>query len=154
MEIQPFTKDVRSISPIVAEQVPWFKGKDMAISLKYTNPAKALRDHVDEEDKKSLLELLQGKNETFTPSNQQPHETYINESGFYSLALRSKQSKQPAAKSFKTLGHARSFAFDQEAWKLQRTRLHKPHRADARASGRDHLSDSTPRRPAPKPGAT
>ena len=70
----------------------------MATSLEYTNPAKALRDHVDEEDKKSSLELLQGKNETFTPSNQQPHETYINESGFYSLAL---QSKQPAAKSFK-----------------------------------------------------
>ena len=70
----------------------------MASSLEYTNPAKALRDHVDEEDKKSFHELIQGENETFTPSNQQPHEMYINESGFYSLALR---SKQPAAKSFK-----------------------------------------------------
>ena len=98
MEIQPFTKDCWSLSPIVAEQVPWFKGKDVATSLEYTNPAKALRDHVDEEDKKSFHDLIQGENETFTPSNQQPHEMYINESGFYSLALR---SKQPAAKSFK-----------------------------------------------------
>ena len=98
MEILPFTKDAWSLSPIVAEQVPWFKGKDVATSLEYTNPAKALRDHVDEEDKKSFHELIQGENETFTPSNQQPHEMYINESGFYSLALR---SKQPAAKSFK-----------------------------------------------------
>ena len=98
MEIQPFKKDVWSLSPIVAEQVPWFKGKDVETSLEYTNPAKALRDHVDEEDKKSFRELLQVENETFTPSNQQPHEMYVNESGFYSLALR---SKQPAAKSFK-----------------------------------------------------
>ena len=146
MEIQPFTKDRWSLSPIVAEQVPWFKGKDVATSLEYTNPAKALRDHVDEEDKKSFHELIQGENETFTPSNQQPHETYINESGFYGPLC--------GRKILQALGHAGSFAFDQEAWKLRHARLDKPRKADAGASGRDHLSDSTPRRPAPKPGAT
>ena len=87
MEIQPFTKDAWSLSPIVAEQVPWFKGKDVATSLEYTNPAKALRDHVDDEDKKSFNELSQGVNVLVPPSNQQPHEVYINESGLYGLAL-------------------------------------------------------------------
>ena len=30
---------------------PWFVGSDVANSLGYSNPRKALRDHVDEEDK-------------------------------------------------------------------------------------------------------
>ena len=78
MEILPFTEDAWSLSPIVAEQVPWFKGKDVA---------KQKRCGIT-----LTKRLIQGENETFTPSNQQPHEMYINESGF---------SKQPAAKSFK-----------------------------------------------------
>ena len=32
-------------------------------------------------DKKVFQELAQGANEKFTPSNQQPHEIYVNESG-------------------------------------------------------------------------
>ena len=98
MEIQPFTKDNWSLSPIVAEQVPWFKGREVATSLDYANPLKALRDHVDDEDKKPFHELAQGVNETFTPSNQQPHELYVNESGLYCLALR---SNKPEAKCFR-----------------------------------------------------
>ena len=30
---------------------PWFVGKDVAAALGYTNPQKAIRDHVDVEDK-------------------------------------------------------------------------------------------------------
>lgn len=30
---------------------PWFVGKDIAAALGYSNPSKALIDHVDEEDK-------------------------------------------------------------------------------------------------------
>ena len=101
MEIQPFTKDNWSLSPIVAEQVPWFKGREVATSLDYANPLKALRDHVDDEDKKPFHELAQGVNETFTPSNQQPHELYVNESGLYCLALR---SNKPEAKCFRRWG--------------------------------------------------
>ena len=98
MEIQPFTKDNWSLSPIVAEQVPWFKGREVATSLDYANPLKALRDHVDDEDKKPFHELAQGVNETFIPSNQQPHELYVNQSGLYCLALR---SNKPEAKCFR-----------------------------------------------------
>ncbi len=39
---------------------PWFVGKDIAEALEYTNPRKAIREHVDDDDK----QLFKG-NETF-----------------------------------------------------------------------------------------
>lgn len=68
---------------------PWFVGKDVASILGYSNPLKAIREHVDEEDK--------GMNETVTPGGIQ-NLIVINESGLYSLILR---SKLPEAKEFK-----------------------------------------------------
>ena len=53
---------------------PWFVSKDVALTLGYTNPTKALNDHVDKEDMS------------------------FNESGLYSLIL---SSKLPSAKKFK-----------------------------------------------------
>ena len=68
MEIQSFSKGEWSIGrPIIADQIPWFKGKDVATSLEYGDHRGALRRHVDDEDKKTLHELLQGVTET-TPS--------------------------------------------------------------------------------------
>lgn len=67
---------------------PWFVGKDIALSLGYTNPAKALRDHVDSDDVTV--------NNSFTVNGTQGK--LINESGMYSLIL---SSKLPSAKSFK-----------------------------------------------------
>ena len=64
----------------------WFVGKDVAKILGYTNPQKAIRDHVEAEDR--------GVNETFTGTKA----TLINESGVYSLIL---SSKLPNAKKFK-----------------------------------------------------
>ena len=55
---------------------PWFVGKDVAVALGYTNPLKAIRDHVDAEDK--------GVNKSFTPGGKQ-NIIIINESGLYSL---------------------------------------------------------------------
>ena len=68
-----------------AAEIPWFKGKDVATSLEYANPKKAVLHHVDDEDKKTLHELLQGVTATVTPLNRQPHKVYINESGLYCL---------------------------------------------------------------------
>lgn len=68
---------------------PWFVGKEVADILGYTNPQKAIRDHVDDEDR--------GVNELFTPGGKQ-EVAIINESGLYSLVLR---SNLPAAKQFK-----------------------------------------------------
>ena len=59
---------------------PWFVGSDVANSLGYTNPRKALRDHVDEEDKT--------RNESFLVNGTTP--VLINESALYTLVLKSK----------------------------------------------------------------
>lgn len=67
---------------------PLLVGKDVALALGYTNPQKAIRDHVDDEDKTV--------NETFSV-NGTPI-VLINESGLYSLVL---SSKLPGAKKFK-----------------------------------------------------
>lgn len=68
---------------------PWFVGKDVAEKLGYTNPQKAIRTHVDEDDR--------GVNEMDTPGGKQDL-VIINESGLYSLML---SSKLPQAKKFK-----------------------------------------------------
>ena len=71
------------------ENEPWFVGRDIATVLGYSNPPKAVRTHVDEEDK--------GVNEMDTPGGKQKI-IVINESGLYSLILN---SKLPNAKKFK-----------------------------------------------------
>lgn len=68
---------------------PYFVGKDVADILSYTNPQKAIRDHVDDEDKLT---------ERIVQSGQNRNMTIINESGLYSLIL---SSKLPKAKEFK-----------------------------------------------------
>lgn len=67
----------------------WFVGKDVATILGYSQTAKAVRDHVDEEDK--------GVSVLDTPGGQQ-RMTLINESGVYSLVFG---SNLPNAKEFK-----------------------------------------------------
>ena len=39
------------VRTLMIDSVPWFVGKDVAVALGYTNPRKAIRDHIDEEDK-------------------------------------------------------------------------------------------------------
>lgn len=68
---------------------PWFVGKDVADNLGYTNAPKAIRDHVDDEDKLTERIVLSGQNR---------QAIFINESGLYSLVL---SSKLPDAKRFK-----------------------------------------------------
>ena len=68
---------------------PWFVGKDIAAALGYSNPSKALIDHVDDEDKLN--------NETLSSLGQRGG-WLINESGMYSLVL---SSKLEGAKRFK-----------------------------------------------------
>ena len=89
-ELQTFNNvEFGEVRTIVMDNEPFFVGKDVAEILGYTNPLKAIRDHVDEEDK--------GVNETFTPGGIQ-NLIVINESGLYSLIL---SSKLPKAKEFK-----------------------------------------------------
>lgn len=68
---------------------PWFVGKDIAAALGYKESAKAIREHIDDEDKGvSVLDTPGGKQKT----------VIINESGMYSLIL---SSKLEGAKRFK-----------------------------------------------------
>lgn len=68
---------------------PWLVGKDVAEALGYSNPRKALLDHIEPEDKGVTKCDTRGGVQDFT---------IINESGLYSLVLG---SKLPGAKKFK-----------------------------------------------------
>lgn len=88
-EIQIFNNpDFGQVRTVAINSEPWFVGKDVAEILGYSNPQKAIRDHVDAEDK--------GVNESFTVNGTMG--TLINESGLYSLILR---SQRPEAHKFK-----------------------------------------------------
>lgn len=72
---------------------PWFIGKEVAEILGHANPQRAIRVHVDDEDK--------GVNEMVTPGGRQ-QVIIINESGLYSLVLSSKLEKAKAFKRWVT----------------------------------------------------
>ena len=81
--------DFGALRAVTIDDEPYFVGKDVAEVLGYSNPQKAIRDHVDDDDK--------GVNEMVTPGGIQST-VFINESGLYSLILG---SKLPGAKKFK-----------------------------------------------------
>lgn len=89
-EMQMFNNpEFGTIRTVEREGDVWFVGKDIAEALGYSNPRKALIDHVDDEDKGvTKCDTLGGGQEM----------TIINESGLYSLVL---SSKLPNAKKFK-----------------------------------------------------
>lgn len=89
-ELQIFrNEEFGQVRVITKENEPWFVGKDVAEVLGYSNPRKAIIDHVDEDDK--------GVTKCDTLGGSQ-NLTTINESGLYSLILSSKLS---SAKKFK-----------------------------------------------------
>lgn len=88
-ELQVFKNaEFGSVRTTIINGEVFFVGKDVAEILGYSNPQKALRDHVDEEDKTV--------NESFTVNGTTV--ILINESGLYSLILR---SQLPKANLFK-----------------------------------------------------
>ena len=88
-EIQIFKNDsFGAVRTVEVNGTPYFVGKDVAEILGYTNPQKAIRDHVDDDDKTV--------NDSFRVNGTAV--VLINESGLYSLIL---SSKLPKAKEFK-----------------------------------------------------
>ncbi|HGC5965722.1 TPA: phage antirepressor KilAC domain-containing protein, partial [Enterococcus faecium] len=85
---QIFNFEQNEVRTILVNDEPYFVGKDVADVLGYSNPQKAIRDHVDLEDKT--------QNDSFTVNGTAV--VLINESGLYSLILK---SKLPSAKKFK-----------------------------------------------------
>ena len=93
-----FHYEENEITVIKCRDDIWFRGKDIAKALGYSIPRKAIREHVDPEDKLSL-ECLTNGGLTRTPlKNEQKSDIFVNESGLYSLIL---QSKLESAKVFK-----------------------------------------------------
>lgn len=66
----------------------WFVGKDVATILGYTNPRKAIIDHVKDAHKNTV---------TIRDGIGNPNKTVIDEAGLYSLVMR---SKLPQAEEF------------------------------------------------------
>lgn len=105
-----FSKEVKTVSSfknsdfgelkiIIIDEEPYFIGSPIASFLGYTNPRKAIRDHVDEDDRLIMkVPDTQGWNETFHPYTPNTKILIINESGLYSLIFG---SKMDFAKKFK-----------------------------------------------------
>lgn len=78
--------DIRTVT---IDNEPWFVGKDVAEALGYSNPRKAIGDHVHEDDKGvTKCDTLGGRQDL----------VIINESGLYALIFG---SKLESAKRFK-----------------------------------------------------
>ena len=95
-ELQNFNFEGNKVRTVLINDEPYFVGKDVADVLGYENTSKAIRDHVDFEDKMGV----QNGTPSITDSlgrNQKP--TWINESGVYSLIWdASRQSKNKEIK--------------------------------------------------------
>lgn len=89
-EIMTFdSKEFGQLRSIEIEGEPYVIGSDVAVALGYMNPPKAIRDHVDDEDKLTERIVLSG---------QTREAIFINESGIYSLIMG---SRLPNARKFK-----------------------------------------------------
>lgn len=86
---QVFNFEQNEVRTILVNGEPYFVGKDVAGVLGYSNTKDALLRHVDSEDKMGSR---------ITTSGQSREMTIINESGLYSLILK---SKLPNARKFK-----------------------------------------------------
>ncbi|WP_430618304.1 phage antirepressor KilAC domain-containing protein [Enterococcus sp. DIV1054d] len=86
---QIFNFEQNEVRTFLVNDEPYFVGKDVAGVLGYSNTKDALSRHVDSEDKTGSR---------ITTSGQSREMTIINESGLYSLILK---SKLPNAKKFK-----------------------------------------------------
>lgn len=87
---QIFNFEQNEVRTILVNDEPYFVGKDVAETLGYSNTAKAIRDHVDIEDRRP--------ERIVHPSGGTQDSVVINESGLYSLILK---SKLPNARKFK-----------------------------------------------------
>jgi prophage antirepressor-like protein len=99
--LQIFHKDFgehqTQLTALVVDAEPWFRGKDAATALGYKNLQQAIRNNVDEEDRRSLENLGVLPGSTLTNPNEGAC-MYISESGLYSLIMSSRLSH---AKAFK-----------------------------------------------------
>lgn len=87
-DITPFNFGAHAVRVITRNNQPWFVANDVCQALGYTNPRKAVADHLDDDEKGvTSSDTLGGKQQL----------TIISESGLYALVLR---SRKPEARKF------------------------------------------------------
>ena len=86
-----FKYEETELSVIKCKDDIWFRSKTLAVVLGYSNTLKAIRMHVNSEDKKEMLELSYKGGAHFGHSfrNVQRGTIYVNESGLFALILHS-----------------------------------------------------------------
>lgn len=92
--------DFGKVRMTLVDGEPWFVGNDIASILGYVIPKNAIRDNVDEDDKVviQMSDIQDGPSQGLPDHMKGSKITIINESGLYSLILRSEKLE---AKKFK-----------------------------------------------------
>lgn len=91
-EIIPFGYDDQLVRTVVIDGMPWFVAKDVCAALELTNPTEALKALDD--DERGSLRISEGT----SLKGGNPNMNIINESGLYTLIMR---SNKPEAKRFR-----------------------------------------------------
>ncbi len=103
-QVMKFHNDSFNLEYVMVDGNPWFKGKEAALMIGYQDTVKAVRIHVDDEGKIKFENLLKTRCVSMGQEEKAPldwndkNTIYVNESGLYSLILR---SNKPEAKQFK-----------------------------------------------------
>lgn len=104
--IKKFESESYEITTIKVKEEIYFKGKEIAEILGYKNTKQAIIINVDDDDKNKLEKIIKNMGSTeLTPKKLTYNELntiYINESGLYSLILRSKLKEAKAFKRWVT----------------------------------------------------
>ena len=128
MEPQIFNFNDKPIRIVTLNDEPYFVGKDAATNLKYRQPAMAIRNHVQPEDK--------GVYDLYTPGGRQKM-VVISESGLYDLIFdASRQSKSPEVRE-----NARKFRHWVTSEVLPSIRKHGAYMTDEKAFNIIHNAD-------------
>lgn len=118
--LSSFNFNGQQVRTVAINNEPYFVGKDVAMNLKYRQPADAIRNHVQPEDK--------GVYKLSTPGGEQ-RMTVVNESGLYDLIFdASRQSKNPEVRE-----NARKFRHWVTSEVLPAIRKHGAYMTDEKA---------------------
>ena len=95
-----FKYEETELSVIKCKDDMWFRGTMLVELSGYSNPLKAIRTHIDSEDKKEMSELVyKGGAQNGHPfRNVQRGTIFVNKSGLFALILR---SQLESARTFK-----------------------------------------------------
>lgn len=89
--VSPFNFGTAAVRVVIKDSTPWFVATDVCKALGYTNTSKAVGDHLDDDEKQTMLVPRTSNDSLGVETN------VINESGLYALVLR---SRKPEARKF------------------------------------------------------